>query len=100
LPSAARRWVGLRGQDEPIETCTIVTTDANELLQHVHDRMPVILSLDDYDRWLDVADQNPADLIRPFASEAMLAYPVSSRVSTPNNDDATLIEPIPTDGVS
>jgi putative SOS response-associated peptidase YedK len=87
------RWRPPEG--EPIETCTIVTTEANELLQRVHDRTPVILSSDSYDRWLDVANQNPADLIRPFASEAMVAYPVSSRVSTPKNDDPSLIEPMP-----
>jgi putative SOS response-associated peptidase YedK len=71
-----------------------VTTDANELLQRVHDRMPVILAPGDYDRWLDVTDQNPADLIRPYPSEAMIAYPVSLRVSRPENDDASLIEPL------
>jgi putative SOS response-associated peptidase YedK len=92
------RWRSREG--ERIETCTIVTTEANELLQHVHDRMPVILAPGDYDRWLDVDEKDPADLIRPFASAVMLAYPVSARVSSPKNDDPGLIEPILTDGVS
>jgi putative SOS response-associated peptidase YedK len=65
-----------RGGGEPVETCTIVTTEANELLQRIHDRMPVILAREDYDRWLDVgAEPDPADLMRPYPSEAMIAYP-------------------------
>jgi putative SOS response-associated peptidase YedK len=81
---------------DPIETCTIVTTHANEMLQHVHDRMPVILAPGDYDRWLDADEQNPADLIRPFTPDALVAYPVSPRVNSPKNDDAPLIEQLPT----
>ena len=82
------------GRGDPIETCTIITTQANEMLQHVHDRMPVILAPADYGRWLDVSAADPADLLRPYPPDAMIAYPVSPRVSRPENDDATLIEPL------
>jgi putative SOS response-associated peptidase YedK len=89
------RWRPRDGGD-PVETCTIVTTDANDLLQHVHDRMPVIVARGDYDRWLDVVrHEDPVDLLKPYPSQAMVAYPVSPRVSRPENDDPGLIEPLP-----
>ncbi len=85
---AARRRIG---------TCSIITTEANELCARVHDRMPVILAPSDYERWLDVqADSNPVDLLRPYPSDAMRAYPVSTRVNSPENDDQQLIDPIET----
>lgn len=86
------RW-GQKGED-PLETCTIITTEANELCQPVHDRMPVILAPDSYQRWLDTAQPDPAALLRPYPSTEMRAYPVSKRVSSPNNDDPGLIEPL------
>ena len=86
------RW-GPKG-GEKLETCTIITTEANELCQRVHDRMPVILAPENYERWLDIAHQDPADLLRPYPSDAMRAYPVSTRVNSPNNDDAQIIEPL------
>lgn len=53
-----------------IETYTIVTTRANDLLAPIHDRMPVVIAERDYDRWLDAED--PAtDLMEPFAAEAL-----------------------------
>jgi putative SOS response-associated peptidase YedK len=53
-----------------VETYTIVTTRANDLLAPIHDRMPVVIAERDYDRWLDAGD--PAtDLLKPFADEAL-----------------------------
>jgi putative SOS response-associated peptidase YedK len=85
------RW-GPKG--EALETCTIITTDANELCQQVHDRMPVILAPEHYAQWLDSAQPDPAYLLRPYASDAMRVYPVSTRVNSPKNDDAAIIEPL------
>jgi putative SOS response-associated peptidase YedK len=87
-------WSRWGPRDAEIETCAIITTEANELCQRVHDRMPVILAPGSYERWLDTSDADPADLLRPYPSDAMRAYPVSSRVSSPKNDDAELIEPV------
>jgi len=87
------RWRPPEG--DSVETCTIVTTNANDLLQHIHDRMPVIVALADYARWRDPEEAGPADLIRPYVADAMLAYPVSIRVNTPKYDDPSLIERIP-----
>ena len=86
------RW-GPKG-GEKLETCTIITTEANELCQPVHNRMPVILAAGDYERWLDVAVAEPGDLLRTFPSDAMRMYPVSTRVNSPNNEDAQIIEPL------
>jgi len=65
-----------------------------ELCQPVHDRMPVIVVRENYERSLDILETDPADLLRPYDSAAMHAYPVSSRVNSPKNDDAELIAPL------
>jgi len=86
------RW---RSDDgEVLDTCTIVTTDANALLRPVHDRMPVIVPPEHYARWLDPANADVADLIAPYPSEAMRYHPVSPRVNSVRFDDAALIEPV------
>jgi putative SOS response-associated peptidase YedK len=81
------RWKGLDGN--PIESCTILTTEANSLLKEIHNRMPVILSPADYDVWLDPGVTDPAnltDLLKPFDARLMRAYPVSSTVNSVKND--------------
>ena len=89
------RWQGVDGQ--VIESCTILTTGANKVLQPVHDRMPVILHSDDYDLWLD-DDLRKAELrqelLRPFEAAEMMAYQVSTAINSPKNQGATLIEQI------
>jgi len=57
------RWQG--AGEEPVESCTILTTEANEVLRPVHDQMPVILHPDDYEMWLE-ADERKIDLIKEF----------------------------------
>jgi putative SOS response-associated peptidase YedK len=87
------RWEGDGGQ--VINSCTILTTEANEVLRPVHDRMPVILHPDDYELWLDV-DARKHDLVkellRPYAAGEMLGYPVSESINSPRNQGAKLIE--------
>jgi putative SOS response-associated peptidase YedK len=81
-----------------IETCTILTTAANAVLAPIHDRMPVILSPGEYDRWLDPALtdlDSLSPLLVPFPPEEMLAYPVSPRVNVPTVDDERCIAPLP-----
>jgi putative SOS response-associated peptidase YedK len=60
----------------------IITTDANEVMATVHNRMPVILKPSDYDRWLsrDESEQPPIDLLRPYDAGKMEAHPVDPRV--------------------
>lgn len=74
---------------EEIETCTILTTAANELMHSIHDRMPVILAPKDYDIWLDPTVKKPEQLqplLHPYSSEAMTSYPVSTLVNKPTNN--------------
>ena len=86
----AERWLSPEG--EVLDTCTIVTTQANALLSPLHDRMPVIVALNDYERWLDVSTTDVIDLFTPFPAPLMTWYPVSTRVNAVRNDDAKLLE--------
>jgi putative SOS response-associated peptidase YedK len=91
-------WDRWQGKDNAaLETFTILTTDPNELMEPVHNRMPVILDPGDYDRWLDpeTTERPPVDLLRPYAAERMRAWPVSQRVGNVRNNDAGLLEPSP-----
>ena len=88
-------WPGRDGAG-PIESYTVITTDANELMRNVHDRMPAILQESDYDAWLDPKGADPVrlkGLLKPFPAEEMRAYPVSARVSNANNNGPELIAP-------
>lgn len=86
------RWQPREG--EPLETFTILTTDPNELMDPIHNRMPVILEPRDYSRWLEPGDpaRPPADLLRPFPAEKMSAWPVGNRVGNVRNNDPRLLE--------
>lgn len=92
-------WKGPKGGpelDQPLETATIVTTDANEVLKPLHHRMPVILAPEDYDAWMN--PETPKDaaeaLLRPCPEDWLEAYPVSTRVNNVRNEDASLVEPV------
>jgi len=77
-------------QNEPLLTCTIITTDANELTQTIHDRMPVILPEDTQDLWLSLRQQDTEQLqplLRAYNSRMMVADPVDTWVNNPRNDD-------------
>ena len=69
--------------------------EPNAVTAPIHNRMPVILDPADYDRWLDPSQPDGKALLRPCPDEWLEAFPVSTRVNTPRNDSADLIEPIP-----
>jgi putative SOS response-associated peptidase YedK len=74
---------------KPVESCTIITTTPNDLIQPFHHRMPVILASNDYDLWLDGGIQDVdclLPLLAPYPPQEMTAYPVSPRVNNPAND--------------
>jgi putative SOS response-associated peptidase YedK len=80
-----------------ILSCTIITTTPNELLQSIHNRMPVILTPEVYPLWLSPQDKYPDELtalLRPYPAEEMTAYPVSRLVNSPENDVAECIQPL------
>jgi putative SOS response-associated peptidase YedK len=82
-------------EGEPLETFTILTTDPNDVLEPIHNRMPVILEPKDYGRWLDHtgASRPPVDLLRPFPAEQLIAWPVGDRVGNVRNNDPELLAP-------
>ena len=84
--------------EAPLLTCTILTTRPNAVLRPLHDRMPVILEPEMFERWLDPAVDEAAelaDLLVPCDDEALEAYPVSRAVGNPAIDRPGLIEPEP-----
>ncbi|HQV95369.1 MAG TPA: SOS response-associated peptidase family protein, partial [Anaerolineales bacterium] len=79
-----------------IKTCALITTGPNELMEMIHDRMPVIVHPRDYAKWLDPSPQTPDQLhplIKPFPAEMMDAYPVSALVNKASNDKPELVVP-------
>ena len=78
---------------EWIRTFAVITTDANELVAEIHDRMPLILAPGDYARWLS-DEPDPRELMRPFPAEPLRMWPISTRVNKPENDDPSIVEPI------
>jgi putative SOS response-associated peptidase YedK len=87
-------WTNPAG--EKITTCTIVTTEANEIMKPIHHRMPVILDAKDYDVWLNVekTDSNLQTILKPCNSDLLKAYEVSLNVNNPRNDSPECIAPV------
>lgn len=99
---ASRRPFAFAGLWEPparegaSSTCTILTTDPNDLTRPVHDRMPVILPPDAYAPWLDPEPKGTLalrSLLKPFPPGAMAAWTVSAAVNSPKCDEPVCLEP-------
>lgn len=87
------RWRNPEGEE--LESCSIIVTNANELMQPIHDRMPVILAPDDWDAWLGTAAKGGGGLqglLQPYPAESMEAWPVTNKVSNPRNDEPECIK--------
>lgn len=83
--------------DELIKTCTIITTEPNELLAEIHNRMPAILPPEAYDKWLTPGDLDAAQalpLLSPYPAGRMRAVPVSTLVNSPAVDSEQLVLPL------
>ncbi|MEZ4583388.1 MAG: SOS response-associated peptidase [Caldilineaceae bacterium] len=95
-------WEGVDGS--ALETCTILTTEPNELMAPLHNRMPVILDPADYELWLGTAEDDRKGLsllqhlLRPFPPEPMRAVPVSTYVNAPRNEGPACVEPVGDEG--
>ena len=91
-------WENWRGSDgEGVESCTILTTAANSLIEPLHARMPVILEPRDFALWLDRSLSEPGKLKRlcqPYPSDAMEGWTVSTLANSPKIDAPGLIEPV------
>lgn len=78
-----------------LETCTILTTEANELMKPIHDRMPVILPKTDWAAWLapKTTKADAEQLLRPYEGQDLEGYPVSTWVNKPQNNDPKCLQP-------
>ncbi|KOF17755.1 hypothetical protein AC244_17190 [Ensifer adhaerens] len=81
------------GTDEDIRTFCVVTCEPNEMMATIHDRMPVILHPEDYDRWIS-PEPEAADLMKPFPAELMTMWKIGSKVGSPRNDSADILDPV------
>ena len=90
LFSFAGLWERWENNNKIIESCTIITTTANQIMQNIHNRMPVILKPEQYDRWLFDGEKS---LLIPYPGE-MNHYPVGTKVNKPGADGEDLIQPL------
>ncbi|ASC72452.1 Putative SOS response-associated peptidase YoqW [Halomicronema hongdechloris C2206] len=89
-------WHDPNSGDE-LQTCTILTTAANELMQPIHNRMPVILAPEHYAPWLDPDYYQPQvlqEMLHPYGAAAMECYPISTLVNNPRNDSPECMAPL------
>src|SRR5258708_11821420 len=96
--AVAGLWDSWRKPDgSELQTFTIITTAANELLKAVHERMPVILHREDYAKWLDPVLNDPAKLtalLAPYPAAEMETFDVSVLVNSPHNDIPDCVLPL------
>lgn len=92
-------WTGPGGEE--IQSCTILTTEANELMEPIHDRMPLILDEGDWSEWLGSGSEDPParlavlqHLFRPYDPKRMKLRPVSTYVNSPRNEGEKCVEPV------
>ncbi len=89
-------WETWDKEGEEVRSCSIITTDANDLMNEIHHRMPVILHPENYGVWLapGFAEKEALmDLLRPYPPEEMEAYPVNRKVNKPSNNEPSVVEP-------
>ena len=89
-------WDQWRRGDESITSCAIITTTPNELLETIHDRMPVILPAETHPAWFarDIRPTALLSLLNPFPATVMKSHPVSRQVNHVQAEDAMLVEPV------
>jgi putative SOS response-associated peptidase YedK len=81
---------------EWLRSCSIITTEANELVAQIHDRMPVILREKDFAIWLgEISETDLKFLLRPYPPEEMQMWEISLRVNSAVNNDPAIIDPVP-----
>lgn len=87
-------WEVWEGNDREIPCVTILTTDPNDLVRPIHDRMPVVLPSGEESRWLSADPTERKAMCRPYPDGDLDAYEISTRVNDPGNDDPSVIEPV------
>ena len=90
-------WERWEQQDPALETCALITTGPNALMEPIHHRMPVILPEQSYASWLSPSLKNTiylSGLLEPYPAEEMEAYPISALVNNPRNESPWCIDPL------
>lgn len=91
LMGFAGLWEYWEGADGRYESCTIITTTANEIMKPIHDRMPVIIDPENYETWIETGTES---LLVPYKGD-LVCHPVGTYVNNPKNDGRDLIQPAP-----
>lgn len=92
-------WTDPNDEDaEPVKSCTIITTDPNELMAEIHDRMPVVLTEDVWQTWLDPDNDDTEGLqglLVPASADLFEASPITTKVNNPRNKGADILDEDP-----
>ena len=89
-------WDRWEGEDESIESCTIIVMPSNEVMRPIHERMPAIIAPAHYDLWLDPRITDKQEILQHLSSapsSQLTAYPVSTWVNSPRNNDERCMQP-------
>lgn len=89
-------WEQWQSAEEPVFSCSIITTEANETLKPIHHRMPVILNPSDYQSWLDPEyhdEKHLSKLLVPYLAKEMTAFPISRQINNPRNEGPDCVVP-------
>ena len=85
-------WERWGSNGDALTTCTIITTEANDIVEPVHDRMPVILDSDEERDWLAVNDEEELQsFLNPYGGDDLVTYPITKRVNDPAFDDPEVL---------
>ncbi|MFB4168519.1 SOS response-associated peptidase [Virgibacillus sp. JSM 102003] len=90
-------WDKWKQEDKELFTCTILTKEANDFMQDIHHRMPIILPKNKEDEWIASGKQHPNEIyqfLQAVEAEKLNAYNVASYVNTAKNNDAACIAPL------
>lgn len=90
-------WEETTVDEGTVRSVTILTTEPSDVVEPIHDRMPVVLPREAESAWLEAGPEARADLCRPYPGDDLEAYPISRAVNDPGNDDPRVIEPAETE---
>jgi len=86
-------WSTWDSGDEPLNTYTIITTEANKTLSPLHSRMPVILHPDNYEKWLTAESNTLSSFFTPCHDTDLEYFEISTAVNSPKNNDPEILQP-------
>lgn len=87
-------WDVWEGEEDSITCVTILTTNPNDLMEPIHDRMPVVLPEADESEWLSADQATRKEMCQPYPEDDLTACEISKQVNNPGNDEPTVIEPL------